>query len=252
MKTKMLDFILKEKQFFLIILSVFSGGLLIIGLLADNLIMPVIVHHGSEFVLPNIVNLPIKIAEKKMQEKKLNLVVTGEEYNSFFSVGTVISQVPDPGTNVKKGSTIRAIVSRGEASASVPKIKGLSLREAKMMIENTGLTIGEITWYEDEGFPDGVIVESYPAAGTVMKANSAVQLVVNRLETDIKVDIPNFVGFDLVEAKKLAEETGILISEIKYRKDERMLPETVLSQSLAPGTRVAKWTEINLIVSQSE
>jgi hypothetical protein len=69
----------------LIILAVFFGGLLAIGLIVDNLIMPIIVHHGSEFTLPQIVNLPIKVAEKKLKDLKLNLVVTGEEYNSLFS-----------------------------------------------------------------------------------------------------------------------------------------------------------------------
>ncbi|NLI16823.1 MAG: PASTA domain-containing protein [candidate division Zixibacteria bacterium] len=252
MRLKFPEFLNREKKFFLIILAVFFGGLLAIGLIVDNLIMPIIVHHGSEFTLPQIVNLPIKVAEKKLKDLKLNLVVTGEEYNSYFPIGTVISQVPEPGTTVKKGSTIRAIISKGEASATMPAVRGLSLREAKLLIENANLTVGEITWYEDEGFPDGVVVESYPVAGTVLKANSSVQLVVNRLETDVKVDVPNFIGLDLAEAKKLAEENGILVSDIKYRKDERMLPETVLSQSLAPGTKVPKWTEVKLIVSQSE
>lgn len=252
MKLKVWEFFKKEKRFFLIILAVFFGGLLATGLIVDNLIMPLLVHHGSEFILPQIVNLPIKVAEKKMSDMKLNLVITGEEYNSYFPIGIIISQMPDPGTTVKKGSTIRAIVSKGEASATMPTIKGLSLREAKLMIENANLTVGEIIWYEDEGFPDAVVVESYPLAGTVLKANSPVQLVVNRLETDVKVDVPNFIGLDVAEAKKLAEENGILVSDIKYRKDERMLPETVLSQSLAPGTKVLKWTEVKLIVSQSE
>lgn len=252
MKLKVLEFLNREKKFFLIILTVFFGGLLAVGLIVDNLVMPIIVHHGSEFTLPQIVNLPIKVAEKKMKDLKLNLVVTGEEYNSFFPIGIIISQVPEPGTTVKKGSTIRVLVSKGEASATMPAIKGLSLREAKLLIENANLSVGEITWYEDEGFPDGVVVESYPVAGTVLKANSPVQLVVNRLETDVKVDVPNFIGLDIAEAKKLAEEKGILVSDIKYRKDDRMLPETVLSQSLAPGIKVLKWTEVKLIVSQSE
>jgi len=252
MKSKIINFIKKEKEFFLIIFGVFIGGLLVLALLMDNVVMPLVVRHGVEFVLPDIVNLPVRVAEKKMQEKGLNLKVTAEEYNPVFPVGTIITQMPEAGANVKKGTTVRVILSKGEASATVPIIKGMSLREAKLLIESAGFNVGDITWFEDEGFPDGVVVESYPAAGTVMKTNSQVQLVVNRLETDIKVNVPNFIGLDLAEAKKQAEERGILISQIDYRKDERMLPETVLSQSLAPGTRVSKWTEINLTVSQSE
>jgi beta-lactam-binding protein with PASTA domain len=252
MKFKPFKLINKEKEFILIALGVFFGGLIVLGTIFDVFVMPQIVHHGAEFALPDVVGVTLMEAQKKIEEKGLQLDIAAEEFDPNHPKGTVIFQVPEPGSNVKKGMTIRVTVSKGVASSAVPNLRGISLREARLMIENAGLRMGEIVWYTDEGFPDGVVVESNPPAGTVINFNTEIQLVVNQLETQPMVTVPSFVGLDLAEAKKKAEESNVLIGQIKSKKDNRMLPETVLSQSVAPGTRVNKWTEINLTVSQSE
>jgi beta-lactam-binding protein with PASTA domain len=112
--------------------------------------------------------------------------------------------------------------------------------------------MGELLWYTDEVLPDGVIIESRPNAGTVMKLNAEVQLVVNRKQSDIRVTVPDFVGLDYSEAEAVAEENYLIIGDISYKVDDRMLPETVLYQSIAPNTEVSKWTIINLTISQLE
>jgi eukaryotic-like serine/threonine-protein kinase len=252
MMAKLFALIKREKEFILITLGVFLGGLLILAIIFDNLVMPIIVHHGAEFSLPSVVGLPLMVAQKKIEEKGLQLDIAAEEFDPNHPKGSVIFQVPEPGSNVKKGMTIKVTVSKGVASSIVPNLRGISLREARLMVENAGLLMGEIVWYSDEGFPDGVVIESNPKTGEVVKFNSEIQLVVNQLETQPMVTVPSFIGLDLAEAKKKAEESNVLIGQINSKKDDRMLPETVLSQSIAPGTKVNKWTEINLTVSQSE
>jgi eukaryotic-like serine/threonine-protein kinase len=252
MMSKLFGLIKKEREFILITLGVFFGGLLILAIIFDNFVMPMVVHHGAEFSLPNVVGNTLMIAQKKIEEKGLQLDIAAEEFDPTHPKGTVIFQVPESGSNVKKGMTIRVTISKGVASSTVPNLRGISLREAKLMVENAGLQMGEIVWYSDEGFPDGVVIESNPKAGVVVKFNTEIQLVVNQLETQPMVIVPSFVGLDLAEAKKKAEESNVLIGQINSKKDDRMLPETVLSQSVAPGTKVNKWTEINLTVSQSE
>jgi eukaryotic-like serine/threonine-protein kinase len=252
MKFKPLEIIKKEKEFLLVTLGVFFGGLLIIALILDLLVMPRFVHHGVEFQMPNIIGIPVMVAQKKIEAKGLQLTVAAEEFDPIHIKGAIISQIPESGSKVKRGMTVRVTISKGAASSTVPNLKGISLREAKILIENAGLQMGEIVWFADEGFPDGVVIESNPPAGAVTKFNSEIQLVVNQLETQPMVNVPSFVGLDLAEAKKKAEESNVLIGQINYKKDNRMLPETVLAQSIAPGSRVKKWAEVNLTVSQSE
>jgi beta-lactam-binding protein with PASTA domain len=112
--------------------------------------------------------------------------------------------------------------------------------------------MGDLLWYTDDVLPDGVIIESRPDAGTVMRLNAEVQLVVNRKQTDVLIPVPDFVGLDYSEAQQTAEENYLIIGDISYKVDDRMLPETVLYQSIAPGTEVPKWTIVSLTISQLE
>ncbi|OQX92032.1 MAG: hypothetical protein B6D58_05120 [candidate division Zixibacteria bacterium 4484_95] len=242
----------KEWKNFLISLAVFIGGLLLLSVLMDTVVMPMIVHHGDECFVPYITDMSLKSAKVKLKENGLKLAVTQEEFSSDYPKGTIISQVPEAGASVKKGMSIRVTVSKGSASAVVPNLRGVTLREAKFMLEKEGLAMGDILWYNDEILPDGVIIESRPAEGTVMRLNAEVLLVINRRQTDVLVNVPDFVGLDLSEAMVLAEENNLLIGEISYKVDDRMLPETVLFQSIAPNSQVQKWTVINLTISQPE
>lgn len=244
--------IIKEWKNILVSLAVFLGGLLVLAILMDTIIMRIVVRHGEECFVPHITKMSLKAARVKLKENGLKLTVALEEFNADYPKGTIISQLPEQGASVKKGMSVRVTVSKGSASAEVPNLRGVTLREAKFKLEKEGLVMGDILWYNDQNLPDGVIIESRPFAGTVMKLNAEVLLVVNRRQTDILVTVPDFVGLDLSEVIVIAEENNLLIGEINYKVDDRMLPETVLFQSIAPNSRVQKWTVINLTVSQPE
>lgn len=244
--------IIKEWKNILVSLAVFLGGLLVLAILMDTIIMRIVVRHGEECFVPYITNMSLKAARVKLKENGLKMTVALEEFSAEYPKGTVISQLPEQGATVKKGMSIRVTVSKGSASAVVPNLRGVTLREAKFKLEREGLEMGDILWYNDETLPDGVIIESRPLVGTVMKLNAEVLLVVNRRQTDVLITVPDFVGLDLSEVVVIAEENNLLIGEISYKVDDRMLPETVLFQSIAPNSQVQKWTVINLTVSQPE
>jgi beta-lactam-binding protein with PASTA domain len=242
---------LQLKQLALIV-GIFAASLLILTILMDQVVMPIITHHGDECLVPEIAHMSLPAAEIKLNESNLKIVVAQEEFNAQHPKGTIIAQLPEPGATVKRGMNVRVTVSKGAASAVVPNLRGVSLREAKLSLEQQGLLMGELLWYTDEVLPDGVIIESRPEAGTVMKLNAEVQLVVNRKQTDVLVAVPDFVGLDFSEAQIIAEENYLIIGEISYKVDDRMLPETVLYQSIPPTAEVPKWTIIDLTISQLE
>ncbi|MCP4582743.1 MAG: PASTA domain-containing protein [candidate division Zixibacteria bacterium] len=233
-------------------LAVFFGGIFIFALLMDQVVMPIAVRHGDECLVPDITYMSRQAAEIKLKESNLQITVALEEFNAQHPKGTVISQLPESGASVKTGMKVRVTISKGAASATVPRLRGISLREAKLLIEQEGLVMGDLLWYTDEVLPDGVIIESRPDAATVMKLNAEVQLVVNRKQTDVLIPVPDFIGLDFSEAQQVAEENYIIIGDISYKVDDRMLPETILYQSIPPETEVVKWTIINLTISQLE
>jgi len=229
--------------------GVFFGGMLLLALLMNFVVMPLFVREGSETRVPDIVNLSQHAAEAKLQEAGLEAVTGAEEFDPERPKGMVIDQRPEGGAIVKTGRRVILTLSKGSASATVPKLEGYSLREARFLLEKEGLQPGSIIWLTDESKPDGVIISSIPADGTVMRLNAEVELMVNRRETDILVTVPDFRGLDLQSARGLAEENSLLIGELTYNVDEELLPETVISQSIPPGDRVRKWSVIELTIS---
>jgi serine/threonine-protein kinase len=232
--------------------GVFFGGMIVLGLIFDFIIMPLAVREGSETRVPDIVNLSLRAAEARLQEVGLESFTGNEEFDPERPKGTVIGQRPEGGAIVKKGRHVILTLSKGSASATVPKLEGYSLREARFLLEKEGLLPGTIFWFTDEMKPDGVILGTSPYAGTVMKLNAEVELIVNRRETDMMVEVPVLTGLDLGLARILAEDNFLLIGDITFKVDNELLPETVISQSMEPGEGVPKWSVIDLTVSVLE
>jgi serine/threonine-protein kinase len=235
-----------------IVAGVFFGGLIFLMVVADGLIMPIFTRQGSEVEVPIVLDLSLNAAEARLKEADLRFAVGGEEFDPERPKGTVILQIPEGGSKVKSGRKVVLTLSRGSASAQVPELEGFTLREGRMMLEREGLVQGEIIWHNDPEIPDGVIIGSVPRAGTVMRLNAEVQLIVNRIDTRMLVRVPKFTGLDLDEARSVAGDNYLLIGDISYTVDADLLPETVTAQSIAPGRDVEKWTVIDLTVSALE
>ena len=249
------EFVIKNRETLIrigITLGVFVGCLFVVLLVLDLAIMPLVTRQGSETQVPAVIDLSLQAAEAKLDEASLGAVNGGEEFDSKRPKGTIINQVPEGGATVKKGRKVVLTLSKGSASAIVPDLEGYTLREASLQLEKEGLQPGNITWFEAADKPDGVIIGSLPPAGTVMKLNAEVQLVVNRIESEMMVRVPNFVGIDMDKAKALAEENYLLLGAINYSVNDRLLPETVMAQSVPQGQQVKKWTAIDLTISETE
>jgi serine/threonine-protein kinase len=236
----------------LIAAAVFIGGLILLLIVVDAIVMPIFTRQNSEVEIPNVVDLSLQAAQAQLREADLKFAVGGEEYDTKRPKGTVILQIPEGGARVKRGRNVTLTISKGSASATVPELQGFTLREARMMLEREGLEAGEIIWHTDLDLPDGVIINSMPAAGTVMRLNADVQLIVNRIETEMMIRVPHFVGLDLDKARSLAQDNFLLVGGINYSVNDDLLPETVMTQSVPPGREVKKWSTIEFTVSALE
>ena len=233
-------------------IGVFAAGSLILFLIFDLAVMPLMVKGGAETMVPDVINLSQQAAEARLKDTGLEFVIGDEEFDSERPKGTVINQRPEGGAVIKKGRHVMLTISKGSASATVPYLTGYSLREARFILEKEGLQPGSIHWLTDLEKPDGVILSTAPEVGTVMKLNAEVLLVVNRVESQQLIPVPDFTGMDLDQARITAEENFLLIGELGFESHDNLLPETVVSQSYAPGTGVQKWTVVDLTISLLE
>lgn len=229
--------------------------ILLIGLafmVIDRLVMPFLVRHGKDTQVPNILGLAYDVAERSLIGQKLGLRVVAREYHSEQPEGTVVSQEPLVGAIVKQGRVVKVVLSRGGETTVVPWLCGKTLRQAQIALLDAGLALAQVGDSASDSLPPGLIVTSQPPAGTIVRLGTAVKLIINQIAKVDSLLMPRFVGKSLPEVQVLAEEIGLRFGTIKWQKNDKLLPGTVLSQSPLEGDLVAKGTLIDIVVTKTD
>ncbi|MFR9269555.1 MAG: Stk1 family PASTA domain-containing Ser/Thr kinase [Clostridia bacterium] len=99
---------------------------------------------------------------------------TVSEEASEEEKGTVLSQDPDAGEEVEKGTAINVVVSDGsKAKATVPYLVGKSINDAQSALSKAGLSLGSISYDYSSTYAEGeVIWQQYDANAQLDKGTS--------------------------------------------------------------------------------
>lgn len=122
--------------------------------------------------------------EAKSKLEKAGFVVKVEEqFSETIQFDYVIKQEPQPGTKLKKGSTVTIYVSADienpdENKTTVPRLIGYNESQAAALLEHSGLVVGEITT-EENPEEAGKIITQNPTENTEVEKGSKVSFVVS-------------------------------------------------------------------------
>ncbi|WP_155373176.1 Stk1 family PASTA domain-containing Ser/Thr kinase [Catellatospora vulcania] len=136
--------------------------------------------NGPErYLVPDVVGKSWELAVADLQAAplKLNPVKAGEKYDDLAPKGTVLSTDPKADTEVKPGSEVKVVVSKGKAPLSVPFVEGKSVAEATDILQKLGLRVSVERVESDK--PYDIVVKQTPANGTGAEANDEVKLQVS-------------------------------------------------------------------------
>ncbi|HPQ09492.1 MAG TPA: PASTA domain-containing protein [Bacteroidia bacterium] len=139
-------------------------------------------NHNKYIATPDVIKLPINEASKIITSKKLRFLIIDSIYKPEEKPGIVISQNPDPNTNVKENRTIYLTVTTYlPPSVQMPKLIDLSERQATMILSSYDLKLGKII-YEPSYCNGCVINQLYKnkpiEPGTYIKKGSVIDIVV--------------------------------------------------------------------------
>ncbi len=223
--------------------------IILLIIITDQIVMPLITRHGSEFTLPDFIGQRLVEVQVSLTQLGLKYEIASEEYSPGKEQGVILNQFPVPTTKVKAGRLIKFVVSLGKKMVPIPDVAGKSVRQAMLDLETAGLNLGKIDWAFSDTIPEKVVVFSYPEAGAEIPLGSSVNLMVNKGRASNFTYMPKVIGLPLSEATKLIMDKYLKVGVITYRTDENYLPETVLEQSEPVGTELDNGTEIDLVVS---
>ena len=120
-------------------------------LFALLIFLNVFTRHNQSIEVPNLIGKSIVQFEKKLSEMELKyMIVDTANFNPNFDIGSVLDQEPNAGSRVKGGRKVYITLNSSDfKDVKLPKISGLTLRQARNIIESLGFTFGEIEYVDD-------------------------------------------------------------------------------------------------------
>jgi beta-lactam-binding protein with PASTA domain/tRNA A-37 threonylcarbamoyl transferase component Bud32 len=197
--------------------------------------------------VPKLVDLKVDVAQRLCEERGLTLKIDRYEFSELYAKDKIISQKPEDGLRVKKGTVIHVVVSKGEKPVEVPTLIGKSELQAGQLLGQLGLRIGSIDYAFSDTIPADTIMSQDPTPGVQVAKGTAVNIVISRgVEV---VTIPDCEGLSLDQAKSLLAK-----AKLKYTVSEEYSSTIekgkVIRQSPSPGDTAKKGESVLLVVSK--
>ena len=230
-------------------LSIFIGLILLFLIAFGGTLGILNLTNPAEVQLPNLVGMSREEAQADAEEAKLKFEVSSEEYNSEVPEGFVISQDPKyiENYNVKEGSTVTVVVSKGTEKATVPNVEGKEEEEAIKLIEDAKLK-AEVIEETSQTVKEGYVISQETEPDTEVSAGDTVKIHVSTGTGIKQVTVQSVVGQTEANAKAALEGQGLKVT-VTY-VDSTSNNGVVTKQSVAEGTTVNEGTTVTLTVNK--
>jgi len=170
--------------------------------------------HGQEVAVPPLVGLAPAEAERAVGGLGLQISIERQYYSPQIPEGRIMSQLPLPGTKVRRGWQVRVAQSLGPTRVAIPNVTGESEHAAELNIRRRGLDVASMAEVQEAGIPmDQVLAQSPPANATQVLAPKISLLVSAAAEPQAFV-MPSFIGQPLGTASRTLQDSGFRLGNV--------------------------------------
>jgi len=221
--------------------------------------------HGREVAIPKLVGMSPLEAERVGAASGLQVVVERQFYSPDVPEGRIMTQMPPPGTKVRRGWSVRVAQSLGPQRVAIPDVTGESERAAELNVRRRGLALGSVAQVNLPDAPaDQVVSQSPPANASGISAPKISLLVSSGPEPAAYV-MPDLTGQPLGSATIALQEAGMRVGKVSILgqstqgepKGAQTAPSAasepnaasmIVTQIPAPGQKIAAGTTVNFEV----
>lgn len=220
----------------------------------DKVWMPLVAGKFKGVVeVPPLRGMDVETSKVELEGRSLELVLDSmAEYSPEMETGLVLKQRPLPNSRVKKGRRIWVTVSKGLKEVAVPDLKGNSIRQAEILLQQAGLSIGDMELVNRRGVPAGVVLATQPLAEEEIEAGSPVDLMVSSGGRVQPGKMKDLRGLSIEKAKHWVMESDLRLDPPTFKFDSTLLPNTVMEQSPMAGAKIITTQSVRLTVAKRE
>lgn len=241
----------KKKKKRAIIIGVAAAAIL--ALFGILFVSGVIGGGSKEVTVPDVKGMSYSEAKEVLEAKGLKIEKADEPIASEkIEKGKIVSQTPSKNSKVKKGRTIRVILSAGNTELKVPDLKGLSYKEAKTLLSEMGLQISKGDEVDSDSVTEGLIASQYPSAKTKVDKGDIITVNISKGKKDAV--IPKLVGTTFTSESDVSatlSKYGYKLGKVSYEESYET-PGTIIKQSPDAGTTAEKNTTVDIVISKAK
>lgn len=189
---------------------------------------------------PGLLQLTPAAAQARLTQAGLHYHQSGTGYSETIAKGLVLSTAPAPGARVLKNGTVDVVISRGPERHPVPAVEGKTPEQARAAMTGARLTYGQEVFLYSDTVARGLVVRTQPKAGTELRRNTPVDVVISKGPRPIQV--PDETGKPFRTANDALTTLGFQVTASRAWSDTvprgRVIAQTPSNGTLFKGQTV--------------
>ncbi len=170
--------------------------------------------HGQVVEVPAVIGLTPGEAQRNTSGLGLQIEVERQYYSPKVPEGKIMTQMPLPGTRVRRGWQVRVAQSMGPQRVAIPDVTSQSERAAELNIRRRGLEVASTAEMQLPGAPADQVLAQSPPANASQVAAPRTSLLVSVAADPLAYVMPNFVGQPLGSATRTLQDAGFKLGTV--------------------------------------
>lgn len=187
--------------------------LVIVAMMSGLLAMRLAIH-GQEVTVPPLVGMGPSEAERTVASLGLQMTIERQYYSPQIAEGKIMSQLPMPGTKVRRGWQVRVAQSLGPTRVVIPDVTGQSEHAAELNIRRRGLDVASVAEIQEPGIPADQVLAQSPQANATQVLAPKISLLVTTTADPPSFVMPSFVGQPLGTVSRALQDSGFKLGNV--------------------------------------
>lgn len=222
---------------------------IITGLASGLIVMNIVIKSGN-VTIPDLSNKPLDQALITLGQNNLYPIVEGTRYDNNIPIYHIISQKPQPGRTIKKGRTVKILISKGPRILLIPNLLGKSLREIELSLTEKQLRIGDILKVHSNIYPEGFCIAQEPKSDEKGSPGDSVNILISLGKKETNFLMPNLISVKEEKALEILNKLKANVGEIKKISVPNQPQDTVFDQDPKPGYPLTHSQVVNLTINK--
>jgi beta-lactam-binding protein with PASTA domain len=239
----------------------FAVVIVVGGLMILLIWMNFYTRHGQARPVPNFIGLTKEQTASLAKKSRLHYQVIDSIYTTIVPRGCIAEQNPKPGFKVKKWRTVVLTINAFHPEmVAMPNLVNLPKRQAFLLIESSGLQIGELKYRPDLSI-DVVIDQQYNGRNISVKDSlqkgSVIDLVLGKGLSNQRTSVPDLLRMRLDPAKNKILSSSLNLGTFVYDKTivtstdslrafvYKQNPEFKIDATLQLGSNIYLWLTVD-------